>query len=97
MAAQRPMDGEFAAADAQLAVRTQLVRGRGGMVRAERGSGGDGDIVVVSERGLRRVVQAEHRKAGDRLRRSGRRARSSSGAARRNPADALLMRSRWSL
>jgi hypothetical protein len=40
----------------------QAVRARGRVVRMERGPVGDAGIVVVRERGLRRVAQAEHGK-----------------------------------
>src|SRR5512134_2952379 len=57
------MDDGFRDAHARLAVRTRLVRGRGEMVRTERVPSVGGEAVMSEERGLRRVVQAEHGEA----------------------------------
>lgn len=45
--AQRTMDGEFRVASVQRAVRSRLVRGRGGMVGTELVPGVDGGDVDV--------------------------------------------------
>jgi hypothetical protein len=58
------MDGGVCGAHAQLAVRTRLVRCRGGMVRTERVPGVDGEDVMCEERELRRVAQAEQGERG---------------------------------
>lgn len=59
----RPTDrwtADHAARGRDFAVRTRLVRGRGGMARTVRGPGENGDGVLCEERELRRVTQAEY-------------------------------------
>lgn len=68
VAAQHRMDGARRDPGAPERGCWQAARARGRVVRMERGPVGDAGIVVVRERGLRRVAQAEHGETANRLR-----------------------------